>query len=60
MLNAKVRTGAAEMINFKLADSLRGIEVFKNFLAGYQRIKDAVIVAESPNIGNFNILRHYT
>ena len=54
MVNAILRTAAAEMVNCKFADSKRSIEVFKNFLDGYQKIKDTVIVGESPNVGKKN------
>ena len=46
-----MRTAAVEMINFKLADSRRGIELFRNIPGGFQRVKDTTIVAESPNVG---------
>ena len=29
----------------------RSVEFFRNMIGGYQRIKNAVIVGESPNIG---------
>ena len=41
----------AELLNFKLADSLDSIELFRNTLGGYQRIKNATIIGESPNKG---------
>ena len=40
------------MINFRLSDSRTGIELNRNMLGGYQRIRDSVIVGESPNIGS--------
>lgn len=50
-INAVIRVEAAEVLNFKLADSMVGVNLFRNMLSGYQRIKKSVIVGESPNIG---------
>ena len=50
-MNAIVRSAAADIINFKVADSKIGIELFRNLLGGYQRIKNATVVGESSNTG---------
>ena len=48
------RSAANELQNFRLADSITGIKLVRNMLNGYQRIKNAVIIAESDNIGKMN------
>ena len=50
--NVRCRSRAAVMRNFKLADSRVGIEFERNMFGGYQRVVDAVIAGETPNIGN--------
>ena len=39
------------MNNFKLSDAKVGIKFIRNMLDGYQLFTNAVIVAESPNLG---------
>ena len=38
-------------MNFRVSDSEVGIELVRNMIGGYQRIKDSIIVGESPNAG---------
>jgi len=49
--NAKMRITTSRMNNFKLSDAKVGIKFIRNMLDGYQLFTNAVIVAESPNLG---------
>ena len=49
--NMVSRSTAAELQNFYLSDSLHSLFLVRNMLGGYQRIKNSVIVGESPNVG---------
>ncbi len=46
-----MRAIIAELINFKLADSLLGIQAQSSFDDGYQLLDHCVFVGESPNLG---------
>ena len=52
-----MRSTTSELTNFKLADAQVGIEFIRNMLDGYQLLKDALIIAETPNIGKPSMIK---
>jgi len=55
-MNAKLRTSATQLINFKLADSTQGIHFNRIQLSGYQMVKDSLIIGETPNVGKPEVI----
>ena len=52
-----MRSTASELYNFKLSDAQVQIDFVRNMLSGYQMLKDAIIVMESPNLGHPSKIR---
>ena len=50
-MNMVSRAVMTEITNFRLADSLIGIHLFRNVLGGYQRVSNSIIIGESSNKG---------
>ena len=46
-----MRSSAARLLKFRLAESQVGIEFVRNQINGYQLFEDAVIIGETPNLG---------
>ena len=46
-----MRATTSRLTNFKLADADVGVIFERNMLDGYQLMKDALIVAKTPNLG---------
>ena len=45
------RAVMTEMVNFRLSDSIIGIQMYRNILGGYQRVSNSTIIGESSNKG---------
>ena len=54
-MNMVARAVMTELVNFRLADSLVGIYLFRNVLGGYQRVSNSTIIGESSNKGTYFI-----
>ena len=55
-MNMVSRAVMTEIVNFRLADSLIGIYLFRNVLGGYQRVSNSTIIGESSNRGMIFVL----